>query len=108
MLPKVNRVNKKGVDLLFKEGRIINFPSLTFRFKKNSGNKNLQISFIASKSIAKLAVKRNFLRRLGYRAFQKHQADFPAGIMGVFVFRKLEKNIAVIENEIKNLLNKIN
>lgn len=107
MLPKKNRVDKKGVDLIFKKGDFIASPSFTFKFIKTSVSKK-QISFIAPKSIAKLAVKRNSLRRKGYIALKKHLNQFPFGILGVFVFKKPEEDILKIENEIKKILNKIN
>jgi ribonuclease P protein component len=107
MLPRKNRVNKKEVDLIFKQGRFINFPNLTFKYILTS--KNLKkISFIAPKSVAKLAVKRNFLRRRGYNVLGKYIKQFPSGILGVFVFKILEDNVLILENEIKNILSKIN
>ncbi len=107
MLPKKNRVNKKEVDLIFKQGKFINSPNLTFKFITNLG-KGRKISVIAPKNIAKLAVKRNLLRRLGYNVLQKHINRFPAGISGVFVFKKYQEDGLIIENEIEKILSKIN
>ena len=107
MLKKKNRVNKKEVDLIFKQGRFLNSPSLTFKFIIINENRR-KISFIAPKSIAKLAVKRNFLRRKGYNVLQKYINGFPAGILGVFVFKKYQDDVLILENEIKNILAKIN
>jgi ribonuclease P protein component len=107
MLPKRNRVNKKEVDLIFKQGRFLNSPSLTFKFIIINEN-GRKISFIAPKSIAKLAVKRNFLRRKGYNVLQKYINSFPTGILGVFVFKKYQDDVLILENEIKNILAKIN
>ena len=114
MLPKKNRVDKKLVDQIFKEGRFINSPGLTFKFIKTNSSlvakKPLlsRVSFIVPKSVAKLAVTRNFLRRRGYSALEKHLSQFPAGLRGVFVFKKPLKSVAEIGNEIKTILNKIN
>ena len=107
MLPKKNRMNKKGIDLIFKEGKSVFSPNLTFKFLIT---KLLvpRISFIAPKAVAKLAVKRNLLRRCGYSALKKHISRFPLGITGVFIFKKYQDDISVIENEIKNILDKIN
>jgi ribonuclease P protein component len=107
MLPKKNRADKKGVDLIFKRGDFIVSPSFTFKFIKTD-SKRKQISFIAPKSMAKLAAKRNFLRRRGYIALKKYFNQFPFGILGVFVFKKAEEDVLKIENEIKNILSKIN
>lgn len=107
MLPKKNRADKKAIKKIFKEGKFINSPSLTFKFILNN-NTTTRLSFIAPKSIAKLAVKRNLLRRRGYSALEKYLKDFPAGVMGVFIFKKPEENILTLENEIKTILSKIN
>jgi len=120
MLPKKNRVNTKEVDKIFKEGKYLVSSSFTFKYIQiptgqtcvNSHRSDLwtepKISFIAPKSVAKLAVKRNLLRRRGYTALEKYIKQFPLGIMGVFVFKKYQDDLFIIENEIKNILTKIN
>lgn len=108
MLPKKNRVDKKGIDLIFKKGNFIVSPSFTFKFILINNSPEPRISFIVPKSIAKLAVKRNLLRRKGYSALKKYIDQFPLGILGVFVFKKLEEDVSKIDNEIKNILIKIN
>ena len=107
MLPKKNRADTKEIDKIFKGGKFIVSSSLTFKYIKTDG-KIVKISFIAPKSVAKLAVKRNLLRRRGYSALEKHIKLFPLGIVGAFVFKKYEDDVSVIENEIKTILNKIN
>mgnify|MGYP001618293616 CR=1 FL=1 len=107
MLPKKNRVSTKEVELIFKKGSFLNSPHLTFKYLKNS-QKQIKISFIAPKSVAKLAVKRNLLRRRGYSALGGYIDQFPLGLIGVFVFKKYQDDISILENEIKNILNKIN
>lgn len=107
MFPKENRAEKKQVDKIFKEGRFISSPNLTFKFLVEN-NSNRRISFIAPKSVAKLAVKRNLLRRRGYSVLEKYINQFPSGLLGVFVFKKAINSVFEIENEIKTILNKIN
>ena len=107
MLPKKNRVNTKEVDQIFKEGRFLVSPSLTFKYFKNN-NKEIKISFIAPKNMAKLAVQRNFLRRRGYLVLGKNIKLFPLSITGVFIFKKYQDDVVILENEIKNILHKIN
>jgi len=107
MLLKKNRVDKKLIDQIFKEGKFLNSPSFTFKFIKKS-DLPLKISFIAPKSVAKLAVKRNLLRRRGYSSLKKYFNQFPSGIVGVFIFKKAVDSVLEIENEIKTILNKIN
>ena len=107
MLPKKNRVSTKEVEIIFQKGRFFNSLSLTFKYIKTD-NKEVKISFIAPKSVAKLAVKRNLLRRRGYNALEKYLNQFPAGTVGVFIFKKYQDDILMLENEIKNILAKIN
>lgn len=120
MLPKKNRASTKEVEKIFKEGKFINLPNLTFKYLKAIGQtygnlhrsdlwlESPRISFIAPKSIAKLAVDRNLLRRRGYSALGRCLDQFPAGLIGVFIFKKYQDDISIIENEIKNILQKIN
>ena len=107
MLSKKNRVNTKEVGTIFKEGKFLVFPHLTFRYFKNN-DKEIKISFIAPKNVAKLAVKRNLLRRRGYSALEKHINQFPPGITGVFIFKKYQDDTLILSNEIKTILAKIN
>lgn len=107
MLPKKNRVDKKGIDLIFKKWNSIISSVFVFKFVLVDNSIEPRISFIAPKNIARLAVKRNFLRRKGYSVLNKYINQFPAKILGVFIFKKPEDNISIIENEIKNVLNKI-
>ncbi len=108
MLSSKNRLDKKGVDLVFKKGEFIDSSNLMFRFIINNNFLPPRISFVASKNISKLAVKRNLLRRKGYSALKECVNRFPPGTLGVFVFKKYQDNILTIKNEIKNILGKIN
>lgn len=107
MLKKANRADKKTIERIFKEGRFINSTILTFKFLKNS-NRKRRISIVVPKSVAKLAVKRNLLRRLGYKSLEKQIKEPPLGVVGALIFKKYEENIAKIEDEIKNIFNKLN
>jgi ribonuclease P protein component len=107
MLPKKNRANTREVEKIFKQGKFLNSPNLTFKFLLTK-DKEKRISVIAPKSVAKLAVKRNSLRRKGYNALGKYINAFPSGITGAFIFKKSQKDISIIENEIKTILAKIN
>ncbi|KKR62257.1 hypothetical protein A2643_00345 [Candidatus Nomurabacteria bacterium RIFCSPHIGHO2_01_FULL_39_220] len=107
MLPKKNRATTKEVKQIFKERKFITSLDLTFKYLKIK-EKEVKISFIAPKNIAKLVVKRNLLRRRGYTALEKYLKQFPVGLVGVFVFKKYQDDSSILENEIKNILNKIN
>ncbi|MCX6754991.1 MAG: ribonuclease P protein component [Candidatus Nomurabacteria bacterium] len=98
----------------------------------NGRENSIRISFTAPKTACKRAVGRNLLRRRGYAVLRKllknepHQEPHPTlswkgeGLIGVFVFgkksmeffgkkkNKLYNPILNLENEIKNILNKIN
>jgi len=108
MLPKKNRVGKKEVDLLFKQSRFITFSNLTFKFIVNNSTDLPRISVIVPKSVAKLAVSRNLLRRRGDTVLSKYIDQSPLGIIGVFVFKKYQDDVSILENEIKTILTKIN
>jgi ribonuclease P protein component len=108
MLPKKNRADKKAVEKIFKEGKFLNSPNLTFKYIKNQKLSVPRISVIAPKSVAKLAVKRNLLRRRGYGVLGKYINQFPLDIWGVFIFKKYQDDVLIIENEIKEILSKIN
>ena len=107
MLSKKNRATTKEVERIFKEGRFVVSSNLTFKYFKND-RKSIKISFIAPKNVAKLAVKRNLLRRRGYSALKKYIDLFPAGTIGVFVFKKYQDDVLILEDEIQNILSKIN
>ncbi len=108
MLKKKNRADRKAVNQIFKEGKFLNSDNLTFKYIKNLNSTTLRISFIAPKNVARLAVKRNLLRRRGYIALEKHLKQFPLGTLGVFIFKKYQDDASIIENEIKKILSKIN
>ncbi|MFA5840933.1 MAG: ribonuclease P protein component [Candidatus Paceibacterota bacterium] len=123
MLPKKNRADKKAVEKIFKEGKFINSLNLTFKyiihgakefFMSNteascSSQNSLspRISVIVPKSIAKLAVKRNSLRRLLYSILIKYVESLPAPLSGVFIFKKVETDVSILENEVKTIFSKI-
>ena len=106
MLPKKKRAEKKAVEKIFKHGKFITSPSLTFKFVLSQAT-TPRLSFIVPKKVAKKAVERNLLRRRGYIALEKYFNKFPAGLLGVFLFRKNEKLIQNLENEIQIILNKV-
>ncbi len=114
MLPKKNRLTMKDIQRIFKDGKFLNSPNLTFKFIRNTASLQSRISFIAPKSVAKGAIKRNLLRRRGYAAFKKYINKTPAGLYGAFIFGKRSLNIfglkkpsaPVLDQEIKYILEK--
>jgi ribonuclease P protein component len=107
MLPKIERVDRKLITQIFKEGRFFNSPSLTFRFLILEKSKNPRISFVVPKSTAKKATERNSLRRKGYQALKPLFKNVPSPLVGVFMFKKKEPDMAALEKEIKSILSKL-
>ena len=105
MLPKKNRVDKKTLTRIFKEGKSISSSFLTFKFMRGSAGK--RVSFTAPKTVAKLATKRNLLRRRGYQALEKHFKNMPDNIKGVFIFKQANTSSADLEMDIVKILQKI-
>ena len=118
MLPKKNRADKKMVEKIFKKGFFIASGSIVLKYIRENNNNLPHISFIAPKGIAKKAVDRNRLRRVGYSIVKKYLHLFPVGFVGAFVFGKNSlilfsgrKNKTSnprlnLENEIKSILKK--
>jgi len=107
MLSKKNRAGKKELDKVFQKGKFINSPTLTFKFLLEASTVPPRISFIVPKSVARLAVKRNALRRRGYATIQGHWRGLPAGLLGAFIFKKYPDDAQMLKNEIKAILSKI-
>lgn len=108
MLPKKSRADKKTIEMIFKKGKLLNSSDLIFKYIVTGQTSIPHISFIAPKGVAKLAVKRNLLRRRGYAVLKKYIRQFPTGLVGVFIFKKYQDDVLIIENEIKIILHKIN
>lgn len=121
MFLKINRVDKSIIKQIFTKSRFINSANITLKFILNNKLPK-RVSFIVPKSTSKKAVERNLLRRRGYSVLSKYLDTLPFGFMGVFVFNKKSvfyfglksknklknrESIKNLENEIKNLLNKI-
>ncbi len=107
MIPKKNRADRKMIEKIFKTGKFLASPNLTFKFILNNSSLP-RISFIVPKTVAKGAVLRNRLRRRGYVALGKYIGQFPPKIAGAFVFKKSNTPAKDIENEIKDILHKVN
>lgn len=119
MLSKINRSDRKDIKQIFEFGRFVNSQNLTLKFILEK-TKNKKVSFIVPKTVSKKAIIRNLLRRRGYAILRKYFSRIPVGFKGVFLFGKKSVNafggrktktfnpILNLENEIKNLLHKIN
>lgn len=108
MIPKKNRVDKKNIEKIFKSRNFLNTSNFSFRFIIDHNSKLPRISVFVPKNIAKLAVKRNFLKRRTFNILKKYLDKFPTKIIGIFIFKKYEDNVLIIENNVKEIVNKIN
>lgn len=107
MLAKKSRVTKGIVEKVFKVGKFINSELFSFKFTKKNDASKPRISVLAPKNIAKKAVDRNFLRRLGYNSLKSLINKAPLGIEGVLIFKKSTKSKTDVEREIERIFNKI-
>ena len=89
MLPKKKRVTKELFQEIMKHGGTLSTPLFTFRYIKQ---KDPQYAFIAPKSVAKQASKRNLLRRKGYSALNH---STPKSGAGLFFYKKHTKKVTI-------------
>ncbi len=127
MFLKKNRADKKEIAHIFSKGVFVNSNNITLKYliqsKANNAHTIKHTSFIVPKSTAKSAVDRNLLRRRGYAVLANCIDHLPSGFLGVFIFNKKsmdffgkkskdriknKESIQYLENEIKNILTKIN
>lgn len=105
MLPKKNRVDKKLIEKIFKQGIFLKSSDTSFRYLKIKSDVNFKISVVVPKAVFRSAVKRNSLRRKGYAIIEKYTPLIPIAVVGVFIIGK--RSVENLENEVKNILNKI-
>jgi len=100
MFSKKKRVTKDLFQAIMKQGKILSGSLFVFRYIKQD---NPQYAFIAPKSVAKQAVDRNRLRRLGYNGLRSCPINSHAGL---FFYKKEAKNASFkeIKEDIKSIL----
>lgn len=109
MLRKKNRISSR----LFpkKERPLKNIPSESFSLSIYSAkdNKEIKVSVIVSKKVAKTAVARNKIRRRFYSILKKEISYIKKNILLVIYVKKIafEKKYSNLESEIKSILNKL-
>ncbi|MSU45153.1 MAG: ribonuclease P protein component [Candidatus Zambryskibacteria bacterium] len=113
MLPKKNRISRREIEVILKNGSRYNSPNLLMYLYKNGKEKKLQnsqFSFSISKKISKNAVDRNKQRRRGYSVINKHIDKIKDGYYCMFVFKKGSGSIKYenLEKEILELLSESN
>ena len=103
MLSKKKRVTKDIFQTILKRGSIISGSFFLFRYTPYS---TPAYAFVVSKKIAKTAVKRNSLRRVGYNILRKQELR---PVSGVFFYKKeaLRAEPKEVENDIVSILKKL-
>lgn len=119
MLKKKNRISKREVNHIFKNGLFVGSKNMFLKFLINKQQKDNKIAFTAPKDVSRKAYKRNLLRRRGYLAIKDVFSYIPQGFNGIFVFkgeaiskfgtRKTKNNNPVdsLSREIESILRKI-
>ncbi|MFA7000183.1 MAG: ribonuclease P protein component [Candidatus Paceibacterota bacterium] len=82
MLSKKKRITKDIFQTILKKGNIVSSSFFLFRYIKETSPR---YAFVAPKKIAKTAVKRNSLRRIGYNILRSYDLQSCAGI---FFYKK--------------------
>lgn len=102
MLPKKKRVTKELFHSIMKNGKTLSSPLFVFRYIPQG---NPQFAFVAPKSVAKQANKRNTLRKQGYSTLRTYPISKNAGI---FFYKKGSQGapFSQIKQEIKEILQK--
>ena len=86
MVPKKKRVTKEIFQKVITNGRTLSSPLFLFRYIPS---KTTGYSFVASKKVAKNAVDRAYLRRIGYAAYKKSTTK--NGYISIFFYKKTPK-----------------
>ena len=108
MFLKRNRVDKKTIEHVFKDGRFYSSANLTFKYIVKKDQKETRVSFIVPKTVSKKATDRNLLKRRGYAVLKKYLKTLPCSVVGVVIFNKKALNVFggrknKTKNPIKNL-----
>lgn len=102
MFSKKKRVTKELFQAIMKQGKILSGSLFVFRYIEQN---NPQYAFVAPKSVAKQAVDRNRLRRLGFNGLKVLPINSCAGI---FFYKKEAKTASFkeIKDDIKSILDR--
>lgn len=104
MFSKKNRVSKSLFLSILEKGKIISSPVFLFKYIKSNDSR---IAFVASKTVSKLAIGRNKLRRQGYSALR--EIGIPLGYNGIFFYKKgnKDKTFGEIKENVDFIVNKL-
>ncbi|MEK9168118.1 MAG: ribonuclease P protein component [Patescibacteria group bacterium] len=106
MLASSKRISKSEFPKDFRKGKTYSAPHASLFLARQESDKATKYVFVTSAKVSKKATKRNTLRRRGYHAIKKINANIPNGYFCVFLFKKGSTTLSYkdIEKEIKELL----
>lgn len=107
-LPKKNRLTKKEIEIVFKNGRTVKSSSLFVKIAKNNIGYSRFTFIIPSKKIA-LAVDRNKAKRLFFEEVRKNSVLLRGGydIVGVISKKVGRSWLKYLAKELREVLSKI-
>ncbi len=107
MISKNRRVTKGLFDSVIKEGNVLHSPFFMLKYKAFSDKDVYKLAFVAPKAVAKLASKRNSLRRQGYRAISC--VNLKKGFVYIVFYKKQAKEASFeqIKGDLSELFLKI-
>lgn len=111
MVPKKNRIPRHSFPLILKKGKKYSSLYMIMRVFWCCKDKTLcptKVSFVVSQKVAKHAVARNVLRRVGYGVMEKEILSLKQGYCLVFFFTKDINTLSKreIKKEIQDILKK--
>lgn len=108
MLPKKRRIERKDFGKILKASKKLNSPHFLLNIAIDKDISPSRFSFSISKKVAKSAVDRNRLRRIGYSIIEKNLNRLETGFSAHFVYKKITpvENFGSLEKEILELLSK--
>lgn len=104
MLPKQQRIQRKDFSLLFEKGKSFRNSLFLLRFLESKSKP--QFGFSVSKKVAKRAVDRNKMRRLGYNLLKSYLPKIKKSALVSLSFLKKTDNEREINKEMASILKK--
>lgn len=109
MQPKAQRLQRTlDIENVHKRGRTLKNNLMRIKFLRNNLN-NSRVTIVISKSVAKLAVKRNALRRRVSAVLRDmlDQLSHPIDMLVILNSSAKDANSSEIRNSLSQLINKI-
>ncbi len=85
MLPKINRLKKKEVEFIFKNGKTYKEGFFLFKIVKRKESSPPSFSVIVPKKVSKKVVERNKIKRRIREALRKEIFHIQKGVSGIFI-----------------------